>query len=584
MKVRPFVCLLGATLCSACSTPTPHPFALPGGGWRVPASGVDPATLPPPREMKVDGAEVRGTVSATRIDSRSWSPAIREHSFFDGELRRPAKLLPLHSRDKTLTQTPPNTLVAGTINDRVRIEPGVFFPAVDQSPWRPPDPSIAVGPAHVLTVVNMELAWFTKDGTMEFQQRLDSTGEPGFFEDIGAGDFTFDPKCFYDPFIERFVVLALEVYRDTNESWMTFAVSDDDDPNGVWYKYRSWSVVDVDGEEFWNDYPGFGYDERGWYITANMFGFGQGATGTLLRMIDKTGAISGDPIAFNDLLFGSFSWQVAHARAPSDEVRLVRAQGSTALRVLSIDDPTGTPTYEFGDAAVPGFEGRGDAPCLEGPGLWVVDARLFNAYIRDNRLWTGHGIQPLGETEVMARWYELDVSSASSPTLVQSGQVDLGEEEFTFFPAIAVNGAGNAAMVYGHSSSLMYPTLEAVGRMPGDPLGTMSAPAILATSETSPGIGEEDLQRWGDYFDCTVDPVNDRTFWMTGEIQTLDGWQTQIVAFEVGVSADLNGDGVVNGADLGLLLVDFGGSGAADLNGDGIVNGADLGLMLVEWR
>ena len=45
-----------------------------------------------------------------------------------------------------------------------------------------------------------------------------------------------------------------------------------------------------------------------------------------------------------------------------------------------------------------------------------------------------------------------------------------------------------------------------------------------------------------------------------------------------------NGDGVVNGADLGLLLVDFGGSGAADLNGDGIVNGADLGLMLVEWR
>ena len=71
---------------------------------------------------------------------------------------------------------------------------------------------------------------------------------------------------------------------------------------------------------------------------------------------------------------------------------------------------------------------------------------------------------------------------------------------------------------------------------------------------------------------------------MTGEIETLDGWQTQIIAFEVGLPADLNGDGLVNGADLGLLLAGFGGPGAGDLNGDGIVNGADLGLLLVEWR
>ena len=567
----------------ACSTQERHPFALPGGGWSVPASGVDPATLPPARVMVVDGPSLAGEASATRIDSRSWLPAIRDRAFFDGTLRRPAKLLPPHSRDKTLLRTPPNDLVAGTINDRARITPKAFFPAIDQSPWRPPDPSIAVGPDHIVTVVNMEIAWFLKDGTMEFQQRLDSSGDPGFLEDIGAGDFTFDPKCFYDPFVERFVVLALEVYRDTNESYMTFAISDDDDPNGVWYKYRTWSVVDVDGEEFWNDYPGFGYDARGWYVTANMYSFDQGATGTLVRMIDTTGALTGDPISFNDLLFGSYSWQVAHARDAGDEMRLVRVLGSTELRVLSIDDPTGSPSYEHGTVAVPGFDARGDAPCLDGPGLWVVDARLFNAYVRDDRLWTGHGIQPLGENAVMARWYELDVS-VQAPALVQSGQIDLGDGEFTFFPAIAVNGFGNTAMVYGHSSSSMYPTLEAVGRTPNDPLGTMSAPNILATSLTSPGIGEEGLQRWGDYFDCTVDSVNDRTFWMTGEIQTLDGWQTQIVAFEVGVPADLNGDGVVNGADLGLLLVDFGGSGAADLNGDGIVNGADLGLMLVEWR
>jgi hypothetical protein len=51
------------------------------------------------------------------------------------------------------------------------------------------------------------------------------------------------------------------------------------------------------------------------------------------------------------------------------------------------------------------------------------------------------------------------------------------------------------------------------------------------------------------------------------------------------VPGDLNGDGIVNGADMGLLLVSWGPcSGcAADFNGDGIVDGADMGLLLTYW-
>ena len=45
---------------------------------------------------------------------------------------------------------------------------------------------------------------------------------------------------------------------------------------------------------------------------------------------------------------------------------------------------------------------------------------------------------------------------------------------------------------------------------------------------------------------------------------------------------DYNGDGVVDGADLTILLGDWGG-GAADLNGDGIVDGADLTILLGNW-
>ena len=47
--------------------------------------------------------------------------------------------------------------------------------------------------------------------------------------------------------------------------------------------------------------------------------------------------------------------------------------------------------------------------------------------------------------------------------------------------------------------------------------------------------------------------------------------------------ADLNGDGSVTGADLGLLLSNWGNPGQGDLNGDGTVNGADLGLLLSAW-
>jgi len=47
--------------------------------------------------------------------------------------------------------------------------------------------------------------------------------------------------------------------------------------------------------------------------------------------------------------------------------------------------------------------------------------------------------------------------------------------------------------------------------------------------------------------------------------------------------ADLNSDGVVDGADLGALLGAWGGDGPADLNGDGAVDGADLGTLLGAW-
>ena len=46
--------------------------------------------------------------------------------------------------------------------------------------------------------------------------------------------------------------------------------------------------------------------------------------------------------------------------------------------------------------------------------------------------------------------------------------------------------------------------------------------------------------------------------------------------------ADLNRDGLVDAADLGLLIAAWG-TAKADLNGDGTTNSADIGILLVAW-
>lgn len=69
-----------------------------------------------------------------------------------------------------------------------------------------------------------------------------------------------------------------------------------------------------------------------------------------------------------------------------------------------------------------------------------------------------------------------------------------------------------------------------------------------------------------------------------GWIFAQEAWIAILPGTDAPCPADFNGDGVVDGADLGLLLSGFGTAEATyDLNGDGEVNGADLGLFLAAF-
>ena len=51
----------------------------------------------------------------------------------------------------------------------------------------------------------------------------------------------------------------------------------------------------------------------------------------------------------------------------------------------------------------------------------------------------------------------------------------------------------------------------------------------------------------------------------------------------LGVFGDLDGDGLVCGSDLTILLAQWGSTGSADLDGDGFVSGPDLTSLLANW-
>lgn len=100
-----------------------------------------------------------------------------------------------------------------------------------------------------------------------------------------------------------------------------------------------------------------------------------------------------------------------------------------------------------------------------------------------------------------------------------------------------------------------------------------------------------DVPDWNAVADDRLVPVGTRTIELTLDYTRAVGASTDafadnasIVLTNAALVGDLNGDGKVDGADLGILLGAWGtNDGGADLDGDGVVGGGDLGLLLANW-
>jgi hypothetical protein len=87
--------------------------------------------------------------------------------------------------------------------------------------------------------------------------------------------------------------------------------------------------------------------------------------------------------------------------------------------------------------------------------------------------------------------------------------------------------------------------------------------------------------------DCNSDGVPDAQQISQGQLDDLDSdGVPDICQQPTCVDADLFRNGVINGADLGILLSEWGPANAntvSDINHDGRVDGSDLGFLLANW-
>jgi PKD repeat protein len=130
------------------------------------------------------------------------------------------------------------------------------------------------------------------------------------------------------------------------------------------------------------------------------------------------------------------------------------------------------------------------------------------------------------------RWFELRKTGAGAWTLFQEGTFSPGDNlTHHLMGTIAMDKSGNMAMAYNvtkESAPTKFATLGYTGRTVADAAGVMS----LGENEVAIGTAVETSGRWGDYYQMTVDPVDDCTFWFVGMYRPTGGWQTHIQDFK----------------------------------------------------
>jgi hypothetical protein len=419
---------------------------------------------------------------------------------------------------------------------------GIDFPGVVCN-CAPPDTNGEVGATQYVQIVNEGFAvWNKSTGAKVYGPVAITTvwsGFGGVCETAGHGD----PVVLYDQFANRWLVSQFAGASVPTDECV--AISTTNDATGTWYRYDFHL-----GSNFF-DYPHLAVWPDGYYMSMNVFNSsGTAYVGAQAFVFDRTRMLQGLSATFQAAPnLGTSSDPILPADidgstlppngAPESFVRWPGFTGTFQTYHYHVDwvTPTNSSFTTFASPAAAASSACG--ACVKQPGttstLDTLDDRLmFRLAYRnfgDHESVVGnYTVASGGVTGV--RWFELRNVTSGPETVFQQSTYQ-PDSTYRWMGSAAMDKNGDIAIGFNASSSSVNPSLRYAARLVGDALNTMGQGEATLFA----GLGSQSgtNSRWGDYADMTVDPVDDCTFWFTGEYYpagvTSFNWRTRIGSF-----------------------------------------------------
>ncbi|MFA5418612.1 MAG: hypothetical protein WC341_09150, partial [Bacteroidales bacterium] len=399
------------------------------------------------------------------------------------------------------------------------------------SPYYPPDANASVGPNHIMQTVNTTYAIWNKAGTQVVAPTAMNTlfaGVPGGNNNDG------DPLILFDSQADKW--LAVEFSISGSPQYMLFAVSQSNDPSGIWNR---WSFV-MNGMP---DYEKVGIWQDGYYMSTNT------SSGDDVYVLERNEMIAGGAspqmVQFNN------PWRPTtidgfHCILPLDNDGPYAPAGAPGLFITMNDDAIGggndelwiyecdvdwtTPTNSTftrtQQLAVSPFDSDfgntwnnivqpGTSQKLDAIPMVLMYRAQYRNFGTSQAIVCTHTVDLDATNHAGIRWYELE-NTAGTWGIRQQGTYG-PDENHRWMGSIAMNASHEIGIGYSISSSTVYPGIRYTGQSSAENAlasGNLDIIEEIIQSSTNSQTG---ANRWGDYASMSVDPVDDETFWFTTE-------------------------------------------------------------------
>ncbi|MDT7891323.1 MAG: hypothetical protein RQ952_01125 [Thermoproteota archaeon] len=393
------------------------------------------------------------------------------------------------------------------------------FKGDSESNGYPPDVQIAVGPNHVVEMVNRKITIFDKNGNLLQQKTLYQ------FFNFPTSDNVGDPRIFFDIESQRFFAIS----SDFNAGIVKIAVSKTSDPTGDWYIY---SLNDEQGR--CTDYPILGLSSDKVAITSNIFDncsiSNPSYLWVRLWILDKNQLINGySSLSIYTTTYSNyFSIYPAKSLGGTSTLYMVSTgSGDTSTVVYFVVD--GNPSSNNVQISIYYLSVRYIASPLNAPQRGTLatintdDARVLDATWYQNKLWFTTHERCIPQNDSTQRDCIRLISIATTTSSVASDNTIAIAQKYLFYPALSLDSNNNIVIVYGYSSSNDYASLNATAVL------TSQTNSWLSPIQIKAGESYETRNRYGDYFGASVDPADRTKVWVAGEyMDGVNHWSTYI--------------------------------------------------------